>query len=123
MHARRVAAALSAMTFAIGRRFLIVDGVERWKDADVDDARAAMKGMEPETLTVAFFAREEGRIKAPAALAQGRRGRRRQSSPEMHIKARALPKWLAAQARSSASSSTTQGAGRSSPRSATASSG
>ena len=29
------AAALSAMTFAIGRRFVIVDGVERWKDADV----------------------------------------------------------------------------------------
>src|SRR3712207_9444355 len=29
------AAALSAMTFAIGRRFVIVDGVERWKDADI----------------------------------------------------------------------------------------
>ena len=27
-----------------------------------------MKGMDPETLTVAFFAREEGRHKAPAAL-------------------------------------------------------
>ena len=30
-----IALALSAMTFAIGRRFLIVDGVERWKDAEV----------------------------------------------------------------------------------------
>src|SRR3954454_4785936 len=30
-----VALALRAMTFAIGRRFLIVDGVERWKDSDV----------------------------------------------------------------------------------------
>jgi DNA polymerase-3 subunit delta len=29
------AGALSAMTFAIGRRFVIVDGAERWKDADV----------------------------------------------------------------------------------------
>src|SRR3712207_9282732 len=29
-----VAAALSAMTFATGRRFLIVDGVERWKDKE-----------------------------------------------------------------------------------------
>src|SRR3954452_6210335 len=31
-----VALALSAMTFAMGRRFMIVDGVERWKDADVE---------------------------------------------------------------------------------------
>ena len=29
-----VAGALSAMTFAIGRRFVIADGVERWKDAE-----------------------------------------------------------------------------------------
>ena len=32
-----VADALSAMTFAIGRRFVIADGVERWKDADVEE--------------------------------------------------------------------------------------
>ena len=31
-----VAAALSAMTFAMGRRFVIVDGVERWKEAEVE---------------------------------------------------------------------------------------
>src|SRR3954452_18300406 len=31
-----VALALRSMTFAIGRRFLIVDGVERWKEADVE---------------------------------------------------------------------------------------
>ena len=30
-----VAAALCAMTFALGRRFVIADGVERWKEADV----------------------------------------------------------------------------------------
>src|ERR671929_530336 len=30
-----VAGALCAMTFATGRRFLIVDGVERWKDKEV----------------------------------------------------------------------------------------
>src|SRR5215207_4557553 len=29
-----IALALRAMTFAIGRRFLIVDGVERWKEAE-----------------------------------------------------------------------------------------
>ncbi len=30
-----VAATLAAMTFAIGRRFIVVDGAERWKDSDV----------------------------------------------------------------------------------------
>ena len=27
------------MTFALGRRFVIADGVERWKDADVAAGR------------------------------------------------------------------------------------
>ena len=31
-----VANALNAMTFAIGRRFIVVDGVERWKEKDLD---------------------------------------------------------------------------------------
>ena len=31
-----VALALNAMTFAMGRRFLLVDGVERWKDAEIE---------------------------------------------------------------------------------------
>src|SRR3954449_4603884 len=60
-----VALALRSMTFALGRRFLIVDGVERWKDAKVEATVApALAGMTDET-TVAFFAREEGRAKVP----------------------------------------------------------
>src|SRR4051795_1454982 len=63
-----VAAALSAMTFATGRRFLIVDGVERWKDKEVQaQLQPLLESMPPET-TIAFFAREEGRAKAPPAL-------------------------------------------------------
>src|SRR5690348_15054302 len=63
-----VGAALNAMTFAVGRRFLIVDGVERWKDAEVEQALApVLKDVPPDT-TVAFFAREDGRVKAPASL-------------------------------------------------------
>src|SRR3954451_25445454 len=34
--------ALSAMTFAIGRRFLIADGVERWKDSEVGGVSRAL---------------------------------------------------------------------------------
>src|SRR3954453_15462866 len=61
-----VALALRSMTFAIGRRFLIVDGVERWKDGDVAAVLVpVLADMAPET-TVAFFAREEGRAKVAA---------------------------------------------------------
>src|SRR5436305_2596829 len=63
-----VAAALSAMTFATGRRFLIVDGVEQWRDKDVERELAGVVGAMPPETTVAFFAREEARTKAPSAL-------------------------------------------------------
>src|SRR5215208_3326237 len=63
-----VTAALSTMTFALGRRFVIADGVERWKDADAAAVAAALKSVDPDTLTVAFFGREEGRYKVPPAL-------------------------------------------------------
>ncbi len=68
-----VAQALSAMTLtaagALGR-VIIVDGVERWRDADVAaQLPAAMREMPPAT-TLALFAREEARAKAPAALHQ-----------------------------------------------------
>jgi DNA polymerase III subunit delta len=94
-----IAAALSAMTFAIGRRFVIADGVERWKEAEVDEVAAAMRGMDPDLLTVAFFAREEGRFKAPDALHKAVEAVGGQVAAEMALKARALPKWLAGQAK------------------------
>jgi DNA polymerase-3 subunit delta len=96
--AEAVAAALSAMTFAIGRRYVIADGVERWKEADVAPVAAAVKSMDPETLTVAFFAREEGRAKAPAALHKAVEAVGGVIAAEMALKARALPRWLAGQA-------------------------
>ena len=34
---------LSAMTFALGRRFVIADGVERWKDAEGETVAAALR--------------------------------------------------------------------------------
>src|SRR5918996_4025028 len=44
-----VALALRAMTFAIGRRFIVVGGVERWKDADVEVHLApALANMPPD---------------------------------------------------------------------------
>jgi DNA polymerase III subunit delta len=63
-----VAQALATMTLAMGRRVILVEGVERWKQADVEKhLLAAMSEMPPDT-TLALFAREESRAKAPAAL-------------------------------------------------------
>ena len=87
------------MTFAMGRRFVIADGVERWKDADVEAVAAAMRGMDPETLTVAFFAREEGRAKAPAALHEPpSRPPAARSPPSRVAQAAELPRWVVARA-------------------------
>ncbi|HEY2142625.1 MAG TPA: hypothetical protein VGG98_11270 [Solirubrobacteraceae bacterium] len=63
-----VAQALATMTLGLGRRVIVVEGVERWRQADVEKhLLPAMNEMPPDT-TVALFAREEGRAKAPAAL-------------------------------------------------------
>jgi DNA polymerase-3 subunit delta len=93
-----VAAALCAMTFALGRRFVIADGVERWKEPDVAVVADAMKGIDPETTTVAFFGREEGRYKAPDALRKAVEAAGGQVAEESNVKPRELPRWLIARA-------------------------
>jgi DNA polymerase-3 subunit delta len=92
-----VAGALSAMTFALGRRFVIVDGVERWKATDVAAIEPALASLPPET-TVVFFAREEGRAKLPDGLADAVRGAGGDVSSEQSVKPWDLPKWAAAHA-------------------------
>jgi DNA polymerase-3 subunit delta len=92
------AALLNALTLAIGRRFVIVDGAERWKEADVLEHLAApLAAIDPDT-TVAFFAREEGRAKAPAALHRAVREAGGDIAAEMSVKEWDLPKWAIAQA-------------------------
>jgi DNA polymerase III subunit delta len=93
-----IALALSAMTFALGRRFLIVDGVERWKDADVEATLApVLEAIAPET-TVAFFGREDGRVKVPAKLAAAVKKAGGDVVAEATLKPRELPRWLAGEA-------------------------
>jgi DNA polymerase-3 subunit delta len=93
-----VGLALSAMTFAMGRRFVIVDGVERWKLAEVEaQVLPALANLAPDT-TVAFFGREEGRAKVAPALikAVGKAGG--DVIEQATIKARELPRWATAEA-------------------------
>jgi DNA polymerase III subunit delta len=92
-----VALALRSMTFAIGRRFLVVDGVERWKDADVEaHLTPELANMPPET-TVAFFAREEGRTKLPAKLEAAVKKAGGDIAVESALKPRELPRWVVAE--------------------------
>jgi DNA polymerase-3 subunit delta len=95
-----VSMALSAMTIALGRRFVIVDGVERWRDADVEAELAPVLASLPPQTTVAFFAREEGRLKAPAQLHAAVKAAGGDVSPEATLKEWELPRWVGDHAQS-----------------------
>lgn len=97
--AEAVVGALSTMTFAVGRRFVIADGVERWKEADAAAVAGPLSGIDPDTLTVAFFAREEARQKAPDGLHKTVKAIGGVVAPEMTVKPWELPRWAVAQAR------------------------
>ena len=93
-----LANALNALTFALGRRFIVVDGVERWTDKQLDPLEAALKEI-PEDTTVAFFAREDGRSKAPKRLHDAVKKAGGDISAEESVKPWELPKWVIAQAK------------------------
>ena len=93
-----VADALAAMTLAIGRRVILVEGVERWRQTDVEERLApAMKQMPPAT-TLALFAREEARAKTPAAVHEAVKRAGGQIVPQMTVKPWELAKWTREQA-------------------------
>ncbi len=89
----RIAAALDSMTLALGRRFIIVDGVERWKDKDLDALEEALTAIAPET-TVAFFAREDNRTRAPERLHKLITTVGGELSSQDSVKPWELPKWV-----------------------------
>jgi DNA polymerase-3 subunit delta len=93
-----VANALNALTFAIGRRFIVVDGVERWTDKQLDPLTTALTDIPPDT-TVAFFAREDGRAKAPKRLHDAIKTAGGDIAAEESVKPWELPKWVIARAR------------------------
>lgn len=91
------AAMLDAMTLAFGRRFIVVDGVERWKDKELDALERALAAIASDT-TIAFFAREEGRAKAPDRLHAAVRKAKGDIATEDSVKPWELPKWVNARA-------------------------
>ena len=90
--------ALSTMSFAMGRRFVIADGVERWKDADAEAVAAALAGMDGETVTLALFGREEARYKVPDGLRKAVEAAGGVVAEEAAVKPWHLPGWVQARA-------------------------
>jgi DNA polymerase-3 subunit delta len=86
------------MMLTAGRRFIVVDGVERWKDADLEPVEQALAAAPPDT-TIAFFAREDNRASAPARLAAAVTKVGGDVAAERSVKPWELPKWVAARAR------------------------
>jgi len=92
-----VAATLNAPTFALGRRFIVVDGTERWKEKDLEPLARALDAP-LQDMTVAFFAREDSRAKAPAGLHALVERAGGDVSAEQNVKPWELPKWVIARA-------------------------
>jgi DNA polymerase-3 subunit delta len=89
---------LSSLTLSLGWRVIVGEGVERWSDADVQEHLvAAMAAIAPET-TIAFFALEDGRAKAPASLHAAVKAVGGDVSAEFAVKEWELPRWVIARA-------------------------
>lgn len=99
------AGALATMTLAIAMpgeegvgRVIVVEGAERWRAADVEKHLVpALADMPPQT-TLAIFAREEARAKAPECLHEAVRKAKGQIVAQTTVKPWELGKWAREQA-------------------------
>jgi DNA polymerase-3 subunit delta len=68
--------ATGALTLAVGRRYLLADGVERWKEKDAKLAAEALKALPPDTVALLIacgkVVRRGGEVKGPASEALGK---------------------------------------------------
>jgi DNA polymerase-3 subunit delta len=86
-------AAIPAMSLTESRRYLLADGVERWRDAQLDAVAAALAGLPPD-LSVVLIAR----AKAPSKLARAVKGAEGEIHEFEAPKARDMPRALVADA-------------------------
>ena len=94
----RTAQALASMTLALGHRVVIVDGVERWKAAEIEEHLVGALGQIPPDTTLALFAREESRAKVPEVLGKAVKRAGGQLAVESAVKPWELPGWTRDQA-------------------------
>jgi len=87
-------AAIPAMSLTESRRYLLVDGVERWRDRQLDAVAAALVALPPD-LTVVLIARD----KAPAKLAKAVKAAKGEIHEFEAPKAKDMPRALVADAK------------------------
>lgn len=92
--AAALAASLAAMSLTVGRRYILADGVERWKAGEVDTVAAALAVPVAET-TLVLIARGKAPAKLVKAVEAGGGEARSFEAPS----ARDLPGWVVEQAR------------------------
>jgi DNA polymerase-3 subunit delta len=101
-----VAGALAAMTLPVADtepgagvdRVILVEGVERWREADVEKHLVDAVSQMPAGTTLALFAREDSRTKAPPAIARAVKQAGGQVVPQMTVKPWQLVGWTREQA-------------------------
>lgn len=87
-----VVAAVCSMSLCAGRRFVIVDGVEKWKAEETEPLERLLADMPPDT-TLALFAREDGRQKVPKCLLDAVKAGKGKIQEEKSIPPWELPQW------------------------------
>jgi DNA polymerase-3 subunit delta len=87
-------AAIPAMSLTESRRYLLADGVERWRDRQLDAVAAALAELPPD-LSVVLIARD----KAPAKLARAVKAAKGEIHQFEAPKAREMPRVLVADAK------------------------
>jgi DNA polymerase-3 subunit delta len=90
------ASLLAALTLATGWRVIIADGCERWSEAEVKEHLGPSRATIAPQTTIAFFALEDARAKAPRALHDLVKAAGGDISAEVAVKEWDLPAWVMA---------------------------
>jgi DNA polymerase-3 subunit delta len=77
---------------------IVAEGAERWREKDVEEHLVPALGAMPADTTLAVFAREEARARAPQALHDAVKKAGGQIVAQMTVKPWELPKWVREQA-------------------------
>lgn len=84
-----VAAAVMALTFAMGTRYLLADPVEGWKAAELEPLESALQGMPPDSVLV-LVARGKPQPRLLAAVQKAGGETRNYEAP----RAKEMPSWV-----------------------------
>jgi DNA polymerase III subunit delta len=113
-----VASVLSSMTLSVGRRYVLADGVERWKDRDVQPVAAALGSLGPETVVVFIAQRSErdrqsgkrSAVEPPARLVKAVKAAGGEVTEYAAPRGAGYPRWIAERGRELGVTVTREGA-------------